>query len=62
MVELEAFPACIGYFGKPVEPNNCRTCEASELCIRLKMRFIPKEQLKPIAELIEHVEALLTGG
>ena len=40
-----ALPECIGYFGEPIQPNNCKTCRERELCRRIADRFIPKHEV-----------------
>ncbi|MEM0489192.1 MAG: hypothetical protein QW707_08365 [Candidatus Bathyarchaeia archaeon] len=55
----DSLPGCIGYYGNPMASNNCKTCRQSELCIKLSMRFVPKEALKPIHAALLRVEERL---
>jgi len=59
MAGFESLPGCIGYYGAPSAPNNCKTCECSELCLRIRMQFIPKNDVKPILAMLGRIEQLL---
>jgi len=51
-------PGCIGYFGKPISPNNCAKCHYIELC----KKVVAKEKLQAILAKIEEIQAVLKGG
>lgn len=48
----DTLPGCLGYFGKPLSPNNCEKCRERELCRQISERFVPKREIsKFIAQL-----------
>ncbi|MEM0253242.1 MAG: hypothetical protein QXK78_01615 [Candidatus Bathyarchaeia archaeon] len=58
----ETLPGCIGYYGKPTAPNNCKTCRHAELCVHVSMRFVPKERVKEALAIIDRMEQILWRG
>jgi hypothetical protein len=50
-------PGCIGYYGKPIKPNNCESCQHAKIC----KKVVAKDRLKTILIEIEETEEILRG-
>jgi len=61
MTGYDTLPGCIGYYGRPLAPNNCKTCSCIELCLHISMRFIAKDDVKAILAKLQQIEQLLHG-
>ena len=57
MNDNKHLPLCIGYFGKPTDPNNCHICGWSELC----RRVVAKERLVSLAAAVKAAKNILKG-
>lgn len=54
----ETLPGCIGYYGFPTPPNDCRKCEVSEACIRV----VAKGRLQVLLQKVVEAKAILRGA
>lgn len=54
---MNDLPACLGYYGNPVDGHACSTCEARELC----KGVIAKKRLEPVFERLRKIEAIIKG-
>jgi hypothetical protein len=50
-------PGCIGYFGKPIAPNNCQNCGWTEVC----KRVVARERLTPVLDVVREAKAIVKG-
>ncbi len=48
---------CLGFYGKPVSPNNCQNCQWSEVC----RKVVAKERLKAILLAVQEAGKILRG-
>lgn len=48
-------PSCIGYYGKPMLPNNCKFAPLCRCVVR-------KERLRGILEVIDELETQIRGA
>jgi len=53
----DTLPGCIGYYGKPIRPNQCENCPFKDDC----KKYVPKEQLKPVLLKIFEIKQVLRG-
>ena len=58
MADLDLIPRCLGYFGAPIAPNDCRNCKTREVCESI----IAKDRLRPILQRVEKIATVLKGG
>jgi len=50
-------PGCIGYYGKPIKPNDCDQCQYAKVC----KSVVAKDRLRTILIEIEETEEILRG-
>ena len=50
-------PGCIGYYGKPIKPNDCDLCQYAEKC----KSVVAKDRIKTILIEIEETREILRG-
>ena len=59
MGDLNSIPSCLGY-GRPSQGNTCETCEAKDLCTKVKEDFVPKSVVLRVCEKLEKILAGVT--
>jgi hypothetical protein len=50
-------PGCIGYFGKPIAPNNCQNCLWTKVC----QKVVAKERLASLVAAVQEAKAIAKG-
>ena len=50
-------PGCIGYYLKPIAPNNCHSCAWAGLCSKV----VAKQRLQLLVAKISEVKRILRG-
>ncbi|MDH7564792.1 MAG: hypothetical protein ACQXXG_09495 [Candidatus Bathyarchaeia archaeon] len=55
--DSNSVPGCIGYFGKPVYPNNCQKCRWIGVC----RKVVARERLHPLLAKVEECQKILKG-
>ena len=53
----DTLPGCIGYFGKPITPNNCHSCGWAELC----RKIVARERLASLMAAVREAKAVIRG-
>jgi|YelNatPaOPRAMG01_1025707.scaffolds.fasta_scaffold38400_5 hypothetical protein len=56
-IATDSLPGCIGYFGKPIAPNNCQTCGWANVC----KKVVAKERLAAILADVREAKAIVKG-
>jgi hypothetical protein len=52
-----SLPGCIGYYGKPLAPNNCQNCSWTDLC----KRVVAKERLAAVLAAVREARLIIRG-
>ncbi|MEM4235135.1 MAG: hypothetical protein QXU75_08310 [Candidatus Methanomethylicaceae archaeon] len=49
--DLSTIPGCLGYFGSPLPPNICISCDARDLCLKVANDAVFSQLVKITVEL-----------
>jgi hypothetical protein len=56
-MSTNSVPGCIGYFGKPIAPNNCQNCGWTDVC----KRVVAKARLQKLLADVQEAKAIIRG-